>query len=112
MGAVDKAGFQRGMATILKLANKGTLPSEHFDDKKCHNGHVFDYRGQTHKIKRVRNNDLRILYYDATNRILLVTDAFPKHKDKLTKAQKQLSEDVVTAYINAKEHIIVNPTQQ
>lgn len=111
MSKEEKAGFRRGMATVLKLAAKGTLPSEHFDTGSCHNAHTFTHKTKTHKIKGVRNADLRILYFETNDRILLVTDAFPKHKKKLTNGQKQLSEDIVKAFLDADKHVIVNPNQ-
>ena len=108
MSKIDKAGFSRGMTTILKLANKGMLPSEHFSVEACHNDHTFTFNGETRKIKGVRTSDIRVLYFDANDRILLVTSAFPKHKKKITNAQKQEAEDVVKAYLGATQRIIVN----
>lgn len=109
MDKEDRTGFRCGMATILKLANSGTQLHTHFDEKSCHPTHDFVFEKKNRKIGRLRNSDIRILYFDANERILLITDVFPKHKDKLTITQKQASEAVVKRYLKATEHTVVNP---
>lgn len=98
----DRKVFRNGMGTILKVANSGRQLETHFDEKQCHQAHCFSHKGNQHTIWRIRRGDLRILFIYGTDHIILLVDAFPKHTDKLTAAQKLNAETIAKSYLDAK----------
>lgn len=101
--ANERNAFRNGMSTLLKVANSGRKLETHFGSKECHEAHRFNHAKQEHVVWRIRRGDLRILFYYGANRILLITDSFPKHRGKLTNAQKLKSERTIKAFIEAKK---------
>lgn len=99
----DRKVFRNGMGTILKVANSGRPLETHYDEKQCHDAHCFWHKGNQHTIWRIRQGDLRILFFYGTDHIILLIDAFPKHTDKLTKAQKLNAETITKSYLDAKK---------
>lgn len=100
--ATERGSFRSGMSTLLKLANAGRKLESHYGPKECHETHRFTYKQQEHVVWRIRCGDLRVLFYYGTDHILLITDTFPKHRDKVTKAQKLKSEQTIKNFIDAK----------
>lgn len=90
-----------GMSMILKLANAGRKFESHYDQKKCHETHTFSYKGKEHVLWRIRNSDVRLLFFYGNDQVILLVDSFPKHTDKLTKAQKSHAETLIKAYLDA-----------
>lgn len=103
LGKAEIGAFRNGMSTILKLANAGRKLETYYDEKKCHETHTFTHQGKDHVIWRVRNSDVRLLFYYGNDQVVLLVDSFSKHKNKLTSAQKSHAETVVKAYLDAKE---------
>ncbi|HRQ59174.1 MAG TPA: hypothetical protein PLN31_17300 [Azoarcus taiwanensis] len=101
--ANERSAFRNGMSTLLKLANAGRKLETHYGPKECHEAHRFNHANQVHVVWRIRRGDLRILFYYGAERIILITDSFPKHRDKLTKAQKLKSEQTIKAFVDAKK---------
>lgn len=99
--AADIHAFKNGMSMILKLANAGRKLETHYDEKKCHPTHGFEYDGQNCVVWRIRNSDVRLLFYYGDDRLLLMVDSFPKHSNKISKAQKSHAENVIKTYIDA-----------
>lgn len=100
---VDRGSFRSGMSTLLKVANEGRKFETHYDEKACHEAHRFSYKGQEYVVWRIRVGDLRILFHYAKDHIVLLSDAFAKHRDKLTKAQTGKAERDIKAFIDATE---------
>ena len=99
----ERKVFRSGMGTILKVANSGRQLETHYDEKQCHEAHSFSYKGNQHTIWRIRQGDLRILFFYGTDQIILLVYVFPKHTDKLTAAQKLNAETIVKSYLDAKK---------
>ena len=99
----ERGSFFSGMSTLLKLANAGRRLESHYGPKECHETHCFTYKQQEHVVWRIRCGDLRMLFYYGKDRILLITDVFAKHRDKLTNAQKLKSEQTIKAFIDVKK---------
>jgi mRNA-degrading endonuclease RelE of RelBE toxin-antitoxin system len=105
--AADINAFKNGMSMILKLANAGKKLENHYDEKKCHPTHRFEHNEQERVVWRVRNSDVRLLFYYGNDRILLMVDSFPKRTDKITKAQKSHAEKIIKSYLDADEVTIL-----
>lgn len=103
LGAKEIGAFMNGMSMILKLANAGRKFESHYDPKKCHETHSFCYKGKEHVLWRIRNSDVRLLFFYGNDQVILLVDSFPKHTDKLAKAQKSHAETVIKAYLDAKK---------
>lgn len=91
------------MSTLLKLTTTGRPLESHYDEKQCHETHRFTHKSAEHVVWRIRMGDLRVLFYYGDNRIVFLTDAFAKHKDRLTSAQKAKAENDIKAFIDAQE---------
>lgn len=103
MDKADRKAFVRGLTTLLKLANGGRPLESHYDEKKCHKTITFTHKGSDHAIWRIRNNDIRLLFFYGEQGMVLLIDSFPKHKDQLTKAQESNAVTTVKGYLDAKQ---------
>jgi hypothetical protein len=116
LGKTEGSCFRNGMRKLLKIANSGEPLSVHYDEKQCHTTHSFNNNGTSYDIWRIRNSDLRILFFYGTDRVILLLDVFPKRANKLTKAQKSKAEDAVKRYLDGKPITIIedkdNETRQ
>jgi len=102
MDKADRKAFVRGLTTLLKLANSGRPLESHYDEKKCHKTASFSYKGSERAIWRIRNNDIRLLFFYGEQGVVLLIDSFPKHKAKLTEAQESNAIAVVRDYLDAR----------
>jgi ribosomal protein S4E len=103
----EKKAFRRGMSKLLKIATTGDDLKIHYNEKQCHVTYKFIHDRTEYKIWRIRTNDLRTLFYYGDGKIILLLDAFPKHKDKLTTAQKLAAKNAVIRYIDGKPIAII-----
>ena len=91
------------MEKLIQVAASGQPVAEFYDEKQCHKTHSFEYKGKTRDVWRVRRGDVRVTFYYGQDKLILLTHAFAKHKDKLTEAQKCDLERAVEAFIDAEE---------
>lgn len=103
MDNADRKAFIRGLTTLLKLANGGRPLESHYDEKKCHKTITFSHKGVDRIVWRIRNNDIRLLFFYGEQGVVVLIDSFPKHKDKLTKAQESNAIAAVKGYLDAKK---------
>ena len=103
----ERKKFRSGMSTLLKLAYAGRKLESHYDEKAYHPTHRFDYKGEERVVWRIRIGDLRLLLYHGEDGIVLLTDAFPKHRNQLTEAQKNKAERDVQAFLDAGEFTFI-----
>ncbi|MCP3722377.1 type II toxin-antitoxin system RelE/ParE family toxin [Paraburkholderia sp. CNPSo 3272] len=86
---------------LIQVAASGLPVAEFYDEKSCHKTHSFDYKGKTRDIWRVRKSDVRVTFFYGHDKLIVLTHAFAKYKDKLTRAQERELEDAVKAFIDA-----------
>ena len=86
---------------LIHVAASGLPVAGFYDEKTCHKTHSFDYKGKTRDVWRVRRGDVRVTFFYGHDKLILLTHAFAKHKDKLTLAQKRDLERAVEAFIDA-----------
>lgn len=103
----DKLSFKLAMARLLKVSVLDPPLKAHYDKKQYHDAFEFSYKGKTRKVLRVRNNNLRLVFYFGNDNIILLTDTFAKHKDNWTEAETNRSKEVVKRYLDATTHTII-----
>lgn len=99
----DRNVAVKGLEHFVKVAQSGPPFTRSFDEKTLHEAHVYTSHvsGQLEKIWRYRRGDIRILFYYAEDRVVLLCDALAKRKDKLSEAEQKVAEKAVDAYLEA-----------
>lgn len=99
---------------LMHVAVTGKDLASFYNKKQSHPIHDFVYKGAKHVIWRIRNNDVRITFYYAQGKIIFLTDAIAKRKDKLTKGEEKQLEDEIKIYIDAEEEgrLVLISTQE
>ncbi len=99
----DQSTALAGLLYFIKVAQSGPPFTASFDKKTLHEAHVYtsSVSGQLEKIWRYRRGDIRILFYYAQDRVVLLCDALAKRKDKLSEAEQKVAEKAVDAYLEA-----------
>jgi predicted ABC-class ATPase len=95
-----------GLHFLVKVAQSGQPLTASFDNKALHETHAFTspVSGQTERIWRYRRGDIRILFYYAADRVVLLSGVLIKLKDKLSKAEELAAEKAVNHYLEAQKH--------
>jgi len=95
----------QGLAYLVKVAQSGLPLTASFDKKALHETHSFTspVSRQTERIWRCRRGDIRILFYYAHDRVVLLSGVLIKLKDKLSNAEKSAAEKAVNLYLEAQQ---------
>lgn len=103
LGANDRPAGLKSLAYFVQIAQNGPPLTQHLDKKQVHEAHEFvsAVSGKAEKVWRYRRGDIRILFYYADDRVLLVTDLLAKRSDKLEPAVLNRAEQAVNAYLSA-----------
>lgn len=98
-----------GLVHLVKVAQSGPPFTKSFDEKALHETHSFHsaVSGQKEKIWRYRRGDIRILFYYADDKIVLLCGTLSKRKDKLSNAEVQAAEQAVDCYLSASQQGLV-----
>ena len=102
----DKRDLKAAVQAVTKLVRVASLGDPlqvHYDEKQCHPLHRFHYRGKECVIWRIRKNSIRLPFYYGNGRLIFLTGALVKRKDKLTGAEQSTLEDQVKRYIDAEQ---------
>ncbi len=99
----DRKKAALGLGYLVKVAQSGPPFTKSFDEKALHETHSFHsaVSGQKEKIWRYRRGDIRILFYYADDKIVLLCGTLSKRKDKLSNAEVQAAEQAVDRYLRA-----------
>jgi mRNA-degrading endonuclease RelE of RelBE toxin-antitoxin system len=107
-----------GLVHLVKVAQSGPPFTKSFDKKALHETHSFHsaVSGQDEKIWRYRRGDIRILFYYADDKIVLLCGTLSKRKDQLSEAEKKAAEHAVDRYLSARRNgqvtWVAPPTEQ
>lgn len=102
MEAREKKDALSGLLMMLQVASSGKPFRSFYDAKQCHDCHTFTHDGREHTIWRVRKGKaVRLTFYYGGDKVILLTSAFVKREDKLTKKQKLELEEEVKVYLEA-----------
>lgn len=98
----DRKAAISALDKLVRVAASGQPITNFYDKKQCHDIHTFNYQGKIRTVWRIWKGDVvRVTFYYGEGRAILLTHAFAKYEDKLTKAQKAMLEAEVIAYIDA-----------
>lgn len=103
----DKNDGKSALAALKKMfeVTKTGQPLESFYDKKeCHVAHEFSLAGVSQKIWRIRKSKIRIYFYYCEGKVVYLTAAMVKRKDKLSAGEIKQLEDEVKLYTQAKQN--------
>lgn len=91
------------LSKLIKIAASGLPFTNFYDEKQCHEIHTFKYNHKNYKVWRIRQRDLRLTFFHAEGKTVLLTHVFVKLKGKLTVKQKAMLESEIKAYVDASE---------
>lgn len=102
----DQYKAMLGLVHLVKVAQSGPPFNKSFDKKALHETHSFHsaVSGQDEKIWRYRRGDIRILFYYADDKIVLLCGTLSKRKDQLSQAEKNTAEQAVDRYLSARQN--------
>ena len=88
---------------LVKVAQSGQPFTQSFDKKAIHETHSFhcQYSGKLERIWRYRRGDIRVLFYYAQERVVLLGGVVIKLSDRLTKSEKAAAERAVERFLVA-----------
>lgn len=93
-----------GLKKLLKLAQKGVPFNQLSDAKTVHEAFDPFYCDVTKKnetVWRYRHGDIRILFYYAADKVVLLTHTLPKRTDRLSKKDINLAKQAVIDFLTA-----------
>lgn len=97
-----KAAVQ-AVVKLVQLAALGEPLQAHYDEKQCHPLHRFQYLEKERVVWRIRKGSIRLPFYYGRGRLIFLTGALVKRKDKLTAGEKLTLEEQVRRYIDAEQ---------
>lgn len=108
----DVKGMQRndqkqailGLKMLLKLAQKGVPFNQLADVKTVHEAFdpfFCDVTKKNETVWRYRHSDIRILFYYAADKVVLLAHTLPKRTDKLSAKDIKLAKQAVVDFLTA-----------
>jgi mRNA-degrading endonuclease RelE of RelBE toxin-antitoxin system len=100
----DRKQALAGLKMLVKLAQKGVPFSQLSDAKTVHEAFAPFYCDVTRKnetVWRYRHGDIRILFYYAAEKVVLLTHTLPKRTDKLSTKDINLAKLAVVDFLTA-----------
>lgn len=102
----DQRQALKGLRHLLKLAQLGKPFNQLTDSKTVHEAFEPFYCAITKRnetVWRYRHGDIRILFYYAADKVVLLTHALPKRKDKLPAKDVNLVRQAVIDFLSASQ---------
>ncbi|MBT0569816.1 type II toxin-antitoxin system RelE/ParE family toxin [Curvibacter sp. CHRR-16] len=93
-----------GLKKLLKLAQLGKPFNQLSDAKTVHeafNPFYCDVTKKNETVWRYRHGDIRILFYYATDKVVLLTHTLPKRTDKLSNKDINQAKQAVVDFLTA-----------
>jgi mRNA-degrading endonuclease RelE of RelBE toxin-antitoxin system len=106
---LDQKKALAGLAFLVRVAQSGPPFTNSLDESALHETHSFysAISGQKEKIWRYRRGDIRILFYYAEDKIVLLCSVLSKRKDKLSQAEEKAAQQAVDRYLSAHQQGLV-----
>jgi phage-related protein len=104
MGVNDQRMAVLGLRNLLKLAQLGKPFNQLVDKKTVHEAFEPFYCEVTKKnetVWRYRHNDIRILFYYAVDKVVLLAHTLPKRTDKLSAKEINMAKRAVVDFLTA-----------
>lgn len=106
LGKKNKSDGKSALAALQKMfevAKTGQPLESFYDKKECHVAHEFTQAGVSQKIWRIRKGDIRIYFYYSGGKVVYLTAAMAKRKDKLSAGEIRQLENEVELYRQARQ---------
>jgi mRNA-degrading endonuclease RelE of RelBE toxin-antitoxin system len=100
----DQRQALAGLKYLLKLAQLGKPFGQLMDKKAVHEAFEPFYCELTKRdetVWRYRHGDIRILFYYAVDKVLLLANTLPKRTDKLSAKEKNIAKQAVLVFLEA-----------
>ncbi|OWQ86920.1 hypothetical protein CDN99_19640 [Roseateles aquatilis] len=90
---------------LVKVAQGGQPLTQAFDKKALHETHAFrsSVSGKVERIWRLRRGDIRLLFYYAQDRVVLLSTILVKLRDRLTVGEQLAAEGAVDRFLEARQ---------
>lgn len=102
----DQRAALKGLAHFVKLAQLGKPFNQLVDEKTVHEAFEPFFCQVTQRketIWRYRHGDIRVLFYYASDKVVLLADALAKRKDKLSEKEKNRAKQAVMGFLEASQ---------
>jgi len=100
----DQRQAVQGLKMLLKLAQLGKPFNQLADAKTVHEAFdpfFCDVTKKNETVWRYRHGDIRILFYYAVDKVVLLAHTLPKRKDKLSAKDIKLAKQAVVDFLTA-----------
>lgn len=104
--ANDQKAAIKGLRHFVKLAQLGKPFDQLVDKKTVHEAFEPFFCDVTQKeeaVWRYRHGDIRILFYYASGKVVLLADALAKRSDKLSEKEKNKARQAVVDFLKASQ---------
>ncbi|OOG59262.1 hypothetical protein [Polaromonas sp. C04] len=104
MERTDQRQALAGLKYLLKLAQLGKPFNQLVDKKAVHEAFEPFYCELTQRnetVWRYRRGDIRILFYYAVDKVVLLAHTLPKRTDKLSAKEKNIAKQAVLDFLEA-----------
>ncbi len=88
---------------LIQVAQTGQPLENFYDKKQSHQLHAFEYENAKRVVWRLRQGDVRLVFYYAEGKMIFLADALAKRQDKLTSGEKIKLENEIKTYIDAEQ---------
>lgn len=106
LSVADQRAALKGLAHLVKLAHMGKPFNQLVDEKAVHEAFEPFYCKVTKRketVWRYRHGDIRILFYYASGKVVLLTDVLAKRKDKLSEKEQNKAKQAVMDFLEASQ---------
>jgi mRNA-degrading endonuclease RelE of RelBE toxin-antitoxin system len=104
MNGNDQRQALKGLNMLVKLAQLGKPFNQLLDAKAVHEAFpafYCDVSKRNETVWRYRHGDIRILFYYAANKLVLLTHTLPKRTDKLSAKDMNQAKQAVVDFLTA-----------
>lgn len=105
LGSKDRQSAIKGLLHFVKLAQVGQPLTSLMDKKRLHDVHTFfsPHTQANETVWRYRHGDIRVLFYYADGKAVLLNGLLAKRKEGYSAAELNVAEQAINAYLAARK---------